>query len=155
MTSLFQARASPLTLRLLALSAVVGFAPGLNNVSLKYNGLGFYQVVKLLVTPLIAGAEYACYGHTLSVARALALTAVCVGVGVAVVNDVTINAAGAAASAAWLPVAAAYKVRGRCVVRLLSGWWLLHLLWLHLLLPPFHAFFPTFANSTRPCCRAP
>jgi len=38
MTPLFQARASPLTLRMLALSAVVGFAPGLNNVSLKYNG---------------------------------------------------------------------------------------------------------------------
>ena len=38
MTSLLQARASPLTLRMLALSAVVGFAPGLNNVSLKYNG---------------------------------------------------------------------------------------------------------------------
>ena len=47
MPSLLQARASPLTLRLLALSAVVGFAPGLNNVSLKYNGLGFYQVLPL------------------------------------------------------------------------------------------------------------
>ena len=110
MISVCQARASPLTLRLLALSAVVGFAPALNNVSLKHNGLGFYQVVKLLVTPMIAGAEYACYGHTLSTARALALALVCVGVGVAVVNDVTINAGGAAASAAWLPVAAAYKV---------------------------------------------
>ena len=139
MTSFYQARASPLTLRLLALSAVVGFAPALNNVSLKHNGLGFYQVanprpnpnpspnsdltpdpdpnldpihqvVKLLVTPMIAGTEYACYGHTLSTARALALSLVCVGVGVAVVNDVTVNAAGAAASAAWLPVAAAYKV---------------------------------------------
>ena len=140
-TSFYQARASPLTLRLLALSAVVGFAPALNNVSLKHNGLGFYQVanprpnpnpspnsdlnpdpdpdpnpdpihqvVKLLVTPMIAGTEYACYGHTLSTARALALSLVCVGVGVAVVNDVTVNAAGAAASAAWLPVAAAYKV---------------------------------------------
>ena len=146
--SLLQARASPLTLRLLALSAVVGFAPGLNNVSLKYNGLGFYQVltlplplplpltnnvalkhnglgfcqvVKLLVTPLIAGAEWSCYGHTLSAARALALTAVCLGVGVAVVSDVTINAAGAAASAAWLPVAAAYKVRsGDCSIRLIA-----------------------------------
>ena len=74
-----------------ALSAVVGFAPALNNVSLKHNGLGFYQVVKLLVTPMIAGAEYACYGHTLSTARAFALALVCVGVGVAVVNDVTIN----------------------------------------------------------------
>ena len=47
MTPLLQARASPLTLRMLALSAVVGFAPGLNNVSLKYNGLGFYQVLPL------------------------------------------------------------------------------------------------------------
>ena len=50
MTSLLQARASPLTLRLLALSAVVGFAPGLNNVSLKHNGLGFYQVLTLTLS---------------------------------------------------------------------------------------------------------
>ena len=41
----YEARASPLTPRLLALSAVVGFAPALNNVSLKHNGLGFYQVL--------------------------------------------------------------------------------------------------------------
>ena len=62
------------------------------------------------MTPMIAGTEYACYGHTLSTARALALAVVCAGVGVAVVSDVTVNAAGAAASACWLPVAAAYKV---------------------------------------------
>ena len=76
-------------------------------------------MVKLLVTPMIAGTEYACYGHTLSTARALALTAVCIGVGVAMVNDVTINAAGAAASAAWLRS----TVAGRSQLRAGGGGW--------------------------------
>ena len=44
---------SPLSLRLFVLSAVVGTAPALNNLSLSLNDLGFYQVVKLLVTPAI------------------------------------------------------------------------------------------------------
>ncbi|KOO33249.1 hypothetical protein Ctob_010264 [Chrysochromulina tobinii] len=44
-------RSSPMTPRILLLSAVVGTAPALNNLSLSLNNLGFYQIVKLLVYP--------------------------------------------------------------------------------------------------------
>ena len=106
----YEKRTSPLTPRMVILAMVVGFAPAINNASLKFNSLGFYQVVKLLVTPMIVGMEYACYGHTLSPPRALALLLVCIGVAVAVVNDVSFNAEGALCALCWLPVAAAYKV---------------------------------------------
>ena len=103
-------RASPTTPRLLVLSAVVGTAPALNNLSLSLNSLGFYQVVKLLTTPAIVGLEAGLYGATMSPARALSLAAICVGVGVACVNDVELNWAGCVAALSWLPVAAVYKV---------------------------------------------
>jgi hypothetical protein len=85
------------------------------------------------VTPAIVVLELYLYGQRLSIARtrrrnhsqqivaptlittvatagALALLGVCVGVGAAVVNDVSINTAGLGAALAWLPVAALYKV---------------------------------------------
>ena len=108
--NVYERRASPATPRLLILSAVVGTAPALNNLSLSLNNLGFYQVVKLLVTPAIVGLEAHLYSKCLSLPRALALLGVCVGVGLAVVNDVSINAPGLMAACAWVPVAAVYKV---------------------------------------------
>ena len=106
----YEPRRSPTTPRLVLLSVVVGAAPALNNLSLSLNGLGFYQVVKLLVTPAIVGLEAALYGSSLSMRRALALTLICVGVGIACVNDLSVSWAGCAASGAWVPVAATYKV---------------------------------------------
>jgi len=67
-------------------------------------------VVKLLVTPVIVLMERALYGARVPLPRFLALVGVCVGVGVACVNDVHINAAGCAAAACWVPIAAVYKV---------------------------------------------
>ena len=52
-----------MTPRLLLLSAVVGAAPALNNLSLSLNQLGFYQVVKLLVTPAIVALEAYLYAE--------------------------------------------------------------------------------------------
>ena len=123
----YKRRDSPTTPRMVLLAFVVGAAPALNNVSLKYNGLGFYQIVKLLVTPCIVGMEFALYGHRLSVARAVALVLVCVGVGIAVVNDVSINAAGFAAALCWVPIAAFYKVLWSRVAKE-EGWSTLQLM---------------------------
>ena len=106
----FERRASPTTPRLLLLSAVVGTAPALNNLSLLLNNLGFYQVVKLLVTPMIIGLEASLFGQRVSAARVAALICVCVGVGLAVVNDVSIGLSGFLAALCWVPVAAIYKV---------------------------------------------
>ena len=40
----YEHRASPITPRLLLLVLLVGCAPAVNNLSLRYNNLGFYQV---------------------------------------------------------------------------------------------------------------
>jgi solute carrier family 35 protein E3 len=106
----YEKRSSPTTPRLLMLSFVVGTAPAINNLSLKLNGVGFYQVVKLLVTPGIVALEWACFGAGMSTERAVALLGICVGVGVAGINDVHLNWAGTLAAATWVPVAALYKV---------------------------------------------
>ena len=103
-------RSSPMTPRILLLSAVVGTAPALNNLSLSLNNLGFYQIVKLLVTPAIVGLEALLYGEKMSWPRAASLLLVCVGVGFACVNDLRLNWGGCVAALLWLPVAAVYKV---------------------------------------------
>jgi len=101
---------APLTPRMLLLSMVVGTAPALNNLSLSLNNLGFYQVVKLLVTPAIVGLEAYIYGARMSIPRSIALLLICVGVGFACVNDVDVDPEGALVAFLWLPVAAVYKV---------------------------------------------
>ena len=106
----YQIRSSPTTPRLLLLSAVVGAAPALNNLSLSLNNLGFYQVVKLLVTPAIVALELQLYGQRMSSRRAVALVGICVGVGIAVINDVSISVPGLCAALTWVPIAALYKV---------------------------------------------
>ena len=105
----YEHRASPITPRLLMLVLLVGSAPAVNNLSLRYNNLGFYQVNKLLVTPCIVTMEWVCFGITVSRPRLAALLAIAAGVGVASVNDVSITMAGCLASCATLPLNAAYK----------------------------------------------
>jgi hypothetical protein len=43
---------TPMTPRLWMLSLVVGVAPGINNISLELNSVGFYTVAKLMVSLL-------------------------------------------------------------------------------------------------------
>ena len=106
----FEVRSSPATPRLLILSVVVGAAPALNNLSLSLNNLGFYQVVKLLVTPAIVALELFLYKQSMSATRAIALLGICVGVAAAVINDVSVHPAGLLAALCWVPIATLYKV---------------------------------------------
>jgi len=99
-----------MTPRLWLLTVVVGLAPPLNNLSLKLNSVGFYTLAKLLVTPIIAAMEWLGEGKTVSVLRGLSLAGIALGVGVAAVAEVQLTLAGLVAVAAWLPVAALYKV---------------------------------------------
>lgn len=106
----FKRQESTLDKRMVLLCFVVGVAPALNNLSLKLNGLGFYQVAKLLVTPAIVSMERVLYGKSMSAMRACSLLLVCIGVCIACVNDVNVNLPGCLAALAWVPVAAIYKV---------------------------------------------
>ena len=105
----YEHRTSPLTPQLLLLVLLVGSAPAVNNLSLRHNNLGFYQVNKLLVTPCIVAMEWGCFGISVTRTRLAALLAIAVGVGIASVNDVSVTPAGCLASCATLPLNAAYK----------------------------------------------
>jgi hypothetical protein len=92
------------------LVVVVGLSKTLNNASLNYNSMGFYQIFKLLVTPLVVLLEYMLNGKTLSIPRAVALTMVCVFVCLSVQGDLEFSVVGTAWAVLWVPFAAIYKV---------------------------------------------
>jgi len=109
-TGQFVARQSPMTGRLWILSMVVGLAPPLNNLSLKLNSMGYYTLVKLLVTPLIVAIEFIFEGKTVSHLRTCALVCLAGGVAMASTGEVVAQPTGILVSMLWLPVAAVYKV---------------------------------------------
>eukprot|EP00854_Cymbomonas_tetramitiformis_P025494 gene25494-31144_t len=61
---------------------VIGLATPLNNVSLKLNSIGVYQMLKLLVVPAIALLEFALSAKAISVRRAVLLAVLTVAAGV-------------------------------------------------------------------------
>eukprot|EP01062_Namystynia_karyoxenos_P070030 TRINITY_DN65406_c0_g1_i1.p1 TRINITY_DN65406_c0_g1~~TRINITY_DN65406_c0_g1_i1.p1 ORF type:complete len:376 (+),score=84.55 TRINITY_DN65406_c0_g1_i1:111-1238(+) len=115
-------RHRPLARRDWILAVVVGWAPAVNNLALSLNPVGFYQVVKLGVTPAIVAVEWRCFSKRVSPARACCLVAVTVGVAAATVGgSADTSWSGLAASAVWLPIAATYKVLWSAVTRE-EGW---------------------------------
>ena len=81
----------PLPKRFLWLAVVLGLATPLNNLSLRLNSIGVYQVIKLLVIPSIAMMEYVMYGKTISTKRTLCLVVLTIGSGVATVTDLKVS----------------------------------------------------------------
>ena len=90
---------------------VVGIVTPLNNTTLKLNSMGFYQIFKLLVTPVVVLLEYFLDGKTLSHARIACLVMVCVFVMVSSRGDMSFSMTGTIAALVWVPLAAAYKVQ--------------------------------------------
>ncbi|KAL6195196.1 hypothetical protein ACLB2K_030816 [Fragaria x ananassa] len=82
------ARTTPFT-SLFSLGAVMAFASGLANTSLKHNSVGFYQMAKIAV---------------------LALAVVSAGVAVATVTDLEFNLFGALITIAWIVPSAVNKI---------------------------------------------
>ncbi|EOD13276.1 hypothetical protein EMIHUDRAFT_119914, partial [Emiliania huxleyi CCMP1516] len=116
----FELRPLPLNTSTAVLTVVVGAAPAINNLALKLNDVGFYTTCKLLVTPCIVVLELALFSKRVSLVRGLCLAGVCAGVGAASVSDFSLNLPGLLASLGWarlaaalaarVPIAAAYKV---------------------------------------------
>ena len=67
----------------------------LSNVSLERNSVGFYQMMKIMVTPTVVLVDFVAYGKVTTGAQLLALVFTCVGVGLVSVNDVQFNWNGA------------------------------------------------------------
>ncbi|XP_039061133.1 nucleotide-sugar uncharacterized transporter 2-like isoform X2 [Hibiscus syriacus] len=93
-----------------SLGAIMAFASGLANTSLKYNSVGFYQMAKIAVTPTIVLAEFVLFRKTVSFKKVLALAVVSAGVAVATVTDLEFNAFGACIAIAWILPSAINKI---------------------------------------------
>jgi solute carrier family 35 protein E3 len=66
-----------------------------NNLSLQYNSVGFYQLMKVMTTPVIVVLQYSIYGVREDVRLLGALVPVVIGVALATVNDFSFNMFGA------------------------------------------------------------
>lgn len=95
---------------LFSLGAVMAFASGLANVSLKHNSVGFYQMAKIAVTPTIVIAEFILFRKAISLKKVLALVLVSIGVAVATVTDLEFNLFGAIVAIAWIVPSAINKI---------------------------------------------
>ncbi|KAG7356409.1 hypothetical protein IV203_001095 [Nitzschia inconspicua] len=95
----------------LLLVIVVGLSKTLNNASLKHNSMGFYQIFKLLVTPLVVVLEYVMDGTSLSTQRQIWLFWICLCVLLSVHGDTEFSVVGTIWASIWIPFAAIYKVQ--------------------------------------------
>jgi len=68
----------------------VGFVV-FNNLSLQWNSVGFYQLMKVLTSPVIVVIQYLLFNVALHFKLKLALIPICVGVALATVSDIEVN----------------------------------------------------------------
>jgi solute carrier family 35 protein E3 len=101
----------------LAIVCLVGTVTPLNNTSLKLNSVGFYQLFKLFVTPMVVLLEYFLDKKTLSRSRASFLFAVCTFVLLSTSTDAEFSTVGTICASIWVPLAAGYKVQWGRVLR--------------------------------------
>jgi len=64
------------------------------NLNLSYNSVGFYQLSKLVCIPIIIAIERVKYGKTVPASLLASLVPLLVGVGIATVNDFSLNLVG-------------------------------------------------------------
>eukprot|EP00002_Diphylleia_rotans_P032587 TRINITY_DN6856_c0_g1_i2.p1 TRINITY_DN6856_c0_g1~~TRINITY_DN6856_c0_g1_i2.p1 ORF type:complete len:343 (-),score=76.55 TRINITY_DN6856_c0_g1_i2:1069-2097(-) len=61
------------------------------NLSLQYNSVGFYQVMKIMIIPTLVVMQTFLYGQRSSYHTKLSLLPICLGVGLATTSDVEVN----------------------------------------------------------------
>eukprot|EP00927_Polykrikos_kofoidii_P069766 TRINITY_DN65380_c0_g1_i1.p1 TRINITY_DN65380_c0_g1~~TRINITY_DN65380_c0_g1_i1.p1 ORF type:complete len:337 (+),score=44.08 TRINITY_DN65380_c0_g1_i1:129-1139(+) len=67
-----------------------------SNGSLEKNSVSFYQMAKISVTPVVVLIDRVAYGKRIGYQQSFALAAMCVGIALATVTDVSITARGCA-----------------------------------------------------------
>lgn len=92
-------------------AAYVGFVV-FNNLSIQYNTVGFYQIAKIMITPVVVLVEYVAYGKTVSRQKMFAIALLMFGITVATVSDsqVSSNPLGLLVAAAAVLSSALYQV---------------------------------------------
>ena len=63
----------------------------LSNASLSKNSVGFYQLMKVLTTPIVVVVDFVWHGKRTTLGKATLLAIACCGIGVATVQDVKLN----------------------------------------------------------------
>eukprot|EP00756_Hemistasia_phaeocysticola_P058259 Hpha_TRINITY_DN34889_c0_g1::TRINITY_DN34889_c0_g1_i1::g.167938::m.167938/K15285/SLC35E3; solute carrier family 35, member E3 len=82
----------------------------LTNISLQLNTVGFYQLAKVLTTPVIVTIQTLFYGESFSWAIKLSLALTCVGVAISSATDVGLNLLGAIVAAIAVLVTSQYQI---------------------------------------------
>lgn len=82
----------------------------LTNVSLVYNSVGFYQLMKVLTTPLIVCIQTVWYNETFSLKIKASLALTCIGVIVSTVTDSEANMIGTIVALSALLVTSMYQI---------------------------------------------
>lgn len=70
----------------------------LPNLSLAFSTVAFYQIVRTLLTPMVAAINFFCYGTAIPRQGLIALIPVCVGVGIVTYYDTHVGKAGSVAT---------------------------------------------------------
>jgi hypothetical protein len=109
---MFKVKHLPLAKSAPVAAAYAGFVV-FNNLSIQYNTVGFYQIAKILITPVVVLVEYVAYGKTVSRQKLAAIALLMLGITIATVSDSQVRALRAAARGACVWRA----LRGACVVR--------------------------------------
>ncbi|KAK6259176.1 hypothetical protein SCA6_013650 [Theobroma cacao] len=115
-------------LSLFTFGVVNSVSTGLANVSLKYNSVGFYQMAKIAITPLIVLLEFIWYRKRIAFSKVIALTVVSIGVAVATVTDLQFSLFGACVALAWILPSAVNKILWSNVQQR-ENWTALALMW--------------------------
>ncbi len=82
----------------------------LTNLSLVYNSVGFYQLIKVLTTPLIVVIQTLFYNETFTMKIKLSLFLTCVGVAIATMTDGEANMLGTVVALSALLVTSMYQI---------------------------------------------
>lgn len=82
----------------------------LTNLSLVYNSVGFYQLIKVLTTPLIVLIQTMFYNETFTLKIKLSLALTCVGVAIATVTDSQANFVGTLVALSALLITCMYQI---------------------------------------------
>ena len=90
-------------------AAFCGFV-ALTNLSLVYNTVGFYQLIKVLTTPLIVVIQTLFYGEKFATNIKLSLLLTCVGVAIATASDSEANMLGTIVALSALLITCMYQI---------------------------------------------
>eukprot|EP01113_Clastostelium_recurvatum_P035814 TRINITY_DN5028_c0_g1_i1.p1 TRINITY_DN5028_c0_g1~~TRINITY_DN5028_c0_g1_i1.p1 ORF type:complete len:399 (-),score=75.91 TRINITY_DN5028_c0_g1_i1:69-1193(-) len=80
------------------------------NLSLEYNSVGFYQVMKVLTTPFIVFVQATYYGMHFETPIKLSLIPLCIGVAMASASDVEVNFIGTVYAIIGVVVTSFYQI---------------------------------------------